>query len=93
MFSSAKVYEFFKDLVKPTDVCGVCEDAFADDPEKLRKCRSDCEQNDLGTLHVECANPWYEVFQDRSKTVCMDGNVFVLHMIIMYLSIIVAMML
>ena len=53
----------------------------------------DCAQEDFGSLHVECASPWYEVFQDRSKTVCMDGNVFVLQMVILYLALVVALLL
>ena len=62
-------YDFLRDLVTPADVCAVCDDAFGGDEGKVRQCRADCEADSFGALNVECANPWYEVFRDRSKTV------------------------
>lgn len=85
------VLDFFKSLMRPSDPCDVC-DVFEIE-EQRSQCRSDCASNQFGDLRVQCANPWYEVFQDRSKTVCIDGNVFLLQTIVMYLVIIVAFML
>ena len=86
------VYETARRLLTPADVCQMCDDVFADEPEKLSQCRSDCASEQLGELRVSCASPWYEVFSDRSKTVCIDGNVFILPLSILYLAVVVAFM-
>ena len=77
-------------VLQPQDVCAVCDDVFTDEPEKLAQCRSDCRTEKLGQLRVECAAPWYEVFRDPTKTVCIDGNVFLLQLTVLYMALVVA---
>lgn len=80
-------------MLTPADVCQVCDDVFSEDADRQAQCHSDCQSEQLGDLRVTCASPWYEVFSDRSKTVCIDGNVFILQLAILYMAVIVAFML